>query len=98
MLEQLIKQHPEKYQPYDLLAQLLDDEARSLQRAKRVDEAKDIFPTAAANYAQRMLSNPNQVGTNLHLAELLREPLKPAQPTVSLLEDPPTQVPAPTPL
>src|SRR5437870_5807833 len=30
MLEQIIKQHPEKYQPYDLLAQDLDDEARSL--------------------------------------------------------------------
>src|SRR5438034_4805163 len=32
MLEQIIKEHPDKYQPYDLLAQVLDDEARSLQR------------------------------------------------------------------
>jgi hypothetical protein len=29
MLEQIIKEHPEKYQSYDLLAQVLDDEARS---------------------------------------------------------------------
>jgi len=26
MLEQIIQEHPEKYQPYDLLAQVLDDE------------------------------------------------------------------------
>src|SRR5438477_9537233 len=34
MLEQIIKEHPEKYQPYDLLAGLLDDAARSLEREK----------------------------------------------------------------
>jgi tetratricopeptide (TPR) repeat protein len=49
MLEQIIKQHPEKYQPYDLLAQVLDDEARSLQRAKRLDDAKAEFAKVAAN-------------------------------------------------
>jgi hypothetical protein len=32
MLEEIIKQHPEKYQPYDLLAGLLDDSARALER------------------------------------------------------------------
>src|SRR2546426_5620302 len=29
MLEEIIKEHPEKYQPYDLLAGLLDDAARA---------------------------------------------------------------------
>src|SRR5258707_12384685 len=58
MLEQLIKQHPEKYQPYDLLGQILDDEARSLQRAKRLDEAKAKFTKVAANYEQSLLINP----------------------------------------
>src|SRR4029453_17543711 len=52
MLEQIIKQHPDKYQPYDLLAQVLDDEARSLQRANRLDEAKAKFAKVATNYEQ----------------------------------------------
>src|SRR5207247_653514 len=59
MLEQIIKQHPEKYQPYDLLAQVLDDEARSLQRANRLAEAKAKFAKVAANYEQSLLINPN---------------------------------------
>jgi tetratricopeptide (TPR) repeat protein len=85
MLEQIIKEHPEKYQPYDLLAQVLDDEARSLQRAKRVDEAKATFAKVAANYEQSLLINPNHVGTYLHLAELLLGPLKNADRAVRLL-------------
>src|SRR5438876_5838017 len=87
MLEQIIKQHPEKYQPYDLLAQVLDDEARSLQRAKRVDEAKAIFAKVAANYEQSLLINPNHVGTYLHLSELLLGPLKDADRAVRLLTE-----------
>jgi len=87
MLEQIIKEHPEKYQPYDLLAQVLDDEARSLQRAKRVDEAKATFAKAAANYEQSLLINPNHVGTYLHLAELFLGPLKDADRAVRLLTE-----------
>src|SRR5437667_5067021 len=87
MLEQLIKQHPEKYQPYDLLAQILDDEARSLQRAKRVDEAKAKFAKVAANYEQSLLINPNHAGTYLHLAALLVGPLKDPSRGVQLLAD-----------
>ena len=49
MLEQIIKEHPEKYQSYDLLAQVLDDEARSLQRANRLEEAKAKFAKVASN-------------------------------------------------
>ena len=87
MLEQIIKQHPEKYQPYDLLAQVLDDEARSLQRAKRLDEAKAKFAKVAANYEQSVLINPNHAGTYLRLAELLLGPLKDAKRAVKSLED-----------
>ena len=87
MLEQIIKEHPEKYQPYDLLAQVLDDEARSLQRANRIDEAKAKFAEVAANYEQSLLINPNHPSTYLHLAELLLGPLKDADRAVKLLTE-----------
>jgi len=87
MLEQIIKQHPEKYQPYDLLAQVLDEEARSLQRAKRLDEAKAEFAKVAANYEQSLLINPNHAGTYLRLAELLLGPLKDAGREVKFLTE-----------
>src|SRR5437667_850178 len=87
MLEQIIKEHPEKYQPYDLLAQVLDEEARSLQRAKRIDEAKAKFAKVAANYEQSLLINPNHASTYLHLAALLVGPLKDPSRGVQLLAD-----------
>jgi len=87
MLEQLIKQHPEKYQPYDLLAQILDDEARSLQRAKRLDEAKAKFARVVANYEQSLLINPNRAGTYLRLAELLLGPIKDPGRAVKILTE-----------
>jgi tetratricopeptide (TPR) repeat protein len=85
MLEQIIKEHPEKYQPYDLLAQVLDEEARSLQRANRLDEAKATFAKVAANYEQSLLINPNHVGTYVRLAELLLGTLKDPERAVKLL-------------
>src|SRR5438477_2320324 len=87
MLEQIIKQHPEKYQPYDLLAQVLDDEARSLQRAKRLDEAKAKFAKVAANYEQSLLINPNHAGTYMRLADLLLGPVKDAGRAVKILAE-----------
>src|SRR6058998_2861883 len=87
MLEQIIKEHPDKYQPYDLLAQVLDDEARSLQRANRIEEAKAKFAKVAANYEQSLLINPNHPGTYLHLAELLLGPLKNAARGAQLLAE-----------
>ena len=44
MLEQIIKEHPEKYQPYDLLAGLLDDAGRALEREKKTEQAKAARP------------------------------------------------------
>ena len=87
MLEQIIKEHPEKYQPYDLLAQVLDEDARSLQRANRIEEAKAKFAKVAANYEQSLLINPNHAGTYVRLAELLLGPLKNADRAVQLLGD-----------
>jgi len=87
MLEQIIKEHPEKYQSYDLLAQVLDDEARSLQRANRTEEAKAMFAKVAANYEQSLLINPNHPSTYLHLAELLLGPLRDADRAVNLLTE-----------
>ena len=87
MLEQIIKEHPEKYQPYDLLAQVLDEEARSLQRANRIEEAKAKFTKVAANYEQSLLINPNHPGTYVRLAELLLGPLRNAERAVNLLGD-----------
>jgi tetratricopeptide (TPR) repeat protein len=85
MLEQIVKDHPEKYQPYDLLAQVIDEEARSLQRANRIEEAKMKFAKVAANYEQSLLINPNHAGTYVHLAELLLGPLKDPDRAVKLL-------------
>jgi tetratricopeptide (TPR) repeat protein len=87
MLEQIIKEHPEKYQPYDLLAQVLDEEARSLQRANKTEEAKAKFAKVAVNYEQSLLINPNHAGTYVRLAELLLGPLRDADRAVKLLAD-----------
>ena len=87
LLEQIIKEHPEKYQPYDLLAQVLDDEARSLQRENRLEEAKAKFAKVAANYEQSLLINPNHAGTYLRLAELLLGPLKDPERAVKFLAE-----------
>ncbi|MEY2563844.1 MAG: hypothetical protein QOH88_2037 [Verrucomicrobiota bacterium] len=85
MLQEIIKQHPEKFQPYDLLGQLLDDEARGLARNKQLDEAKAIFAKAAANYEQSLLINPGRPNTYLRLAELLIGPLKESERAVKIL-------------
>ena len=87
MLEQIIKEHSEKYQPYDLLAQVLDEEARSLQRANRLEEAKAKFAKVAANYEQSLLINPNHAGTYVRLAELLLGTLKDPERAVKLLDE-----------
>ncbi len=87
MLEQIIKEHPEKYQPYDLLAQVLDEEARSLQRANRADEAKARFAKVGANYEQSLLINPDHAGTYLRLAELFLGPLKDPERALKFLAE-----------
>ena len=87
MLEEVINQHPEKYQPYDLLAGLLDDTARSLEREKKTAEAKATFAKAAANYEQSLVVNPSRASPYLHLAELLLGPLKENERAVKVLNE-----------
>lgn len=85
MLEQIIKEHPEKYQSYDLLAQVLDDQARALQRDNKTVEAKAVFSKAAANYEQSLLVNPGHAITYIRLAELLLGPVKDPEHAVKIL-------------
>ena len=87
MLEEIIKQHPEKYQPYELLAGLLDDSARAFEREKKKDEAKAAFAKAAANYEQSLVVNPDRVSPYLHLAELLLGPLKESERAAKVLTE-----------
>jgi tetratricopeptide (TPR) repeat protein len=86
-LETIIQEHPEKYQPYELLAQLHDDEARALLRANQTDPANAEFKKAAQNYEQSLLINPNHAATYLRLAELLLGPLKQSERAVSILAE-----------
>src|SRR5205085_2755411 len=86
-LEAIIKEHPEKYQPYELLAQLHDDEARALVRANQTDSANAEFKKAAQNYEQSLLINPNHAATYMRLAELLLVPLKQSERAVSVLTE-----------
>ena len=86
-LDTIIKEHPEKYQPYELLAQLHDDEARSLARANQLETANAEFKKAAANYEQSLLINPNHPTTYLRLAELFLAPLKQGDRAVALLKE-----------
>jgi len=87
MLEAIIKEHPEKYQPYDLLAGLLDDAARALEREKKTEQAKAAFAKAAANYEQSLTINPGRASPYLHLAELLLGPLKENDRAVKVLSE-----------
>jgi tetratricopeptide (TPR) repeat protein len=86
-LDTIIKEHPEKYQPYELLAQLHDDEARSLARTNQLEAANAEFKKAAANYEQSLLINPNHPTTYLRLAELFLAPLKQGDRAVALLKE-----------
>ncbi|HEX8899329.1 MAG TPA: tetratricopeptide repeat protein [Chthoniobacterales bacterium] len=85
MLEEIIKQQPAKYQPYELLAQLFDEGGRALERANQSDQAKAQFAKAAANYEQSLLINPTRANTYLRLAELLIIPLKDSERASKLL-------------
>lgn len=87
MLQGIIEKQPTKYQPYDLLAQLLDEGARALERANQSEQAKALFAKAAANYEQSLLINPGRANTYLRLAELLIVPLKNSERAVSVLTE-----------
>lgn len=87
LLQAIIKEHPDKYQPYDLLAQVFDDKARAAVRENKKDEAATAFADAAKNYEQSLLINPSHVNTYVRLADLLIGPLKNADRAVDVLTD-----------
>src|SRR5947208_16366884 len=87
MLEAIIKEHPEKYQPYDLLAGLLDDAARAVEGEKKSDQANGMSPKAAAKYERSLIINPGRASHYLHLAELLLGPLKQNERAVKVLSE-----------
>lgn len=86
-LEQIIQEHPAKYQTYELLAQVLDDEGRALERNNQIEEAKTQFSKAAANYEQSLLINPTRITTYMRLAELLLGPVKEPERAVKVLSE-----------
>ena len=87
LLEEIIKERPEKYQPYELLAEVVDDQARALQRENKIEEAKVLFAKAAANYEQSILINPQRGITFIRLAEVLLGPLKQSEHAVKILTE-----------
>lgn len=86
-LEQIIREHPAKYQTYELLAQVLDDEGRALERNNQTEEAKAQFSKAAANYEQSLLINPTRITTYMRLAELLLGPVTKPERAVKVLSE-----------
>jgi tetratricopeptide (TPR) repeat protein len=83
----MIKEHPEKYQTYELLAEVYEDEGRTLERANQREEAKANFVKAAANYEQCLLINPTHSNNYLRLAELFLGRLKENDRAVKLLAE-----------
>lgn len=86
-LEAIIKEHPERYQSYELLAQLHDEEGRALARDKKEDAARAEFKKAAQGYEQCLLINPSRGVIILRLAELLLGALQQSDRAVPLLAD-----------
>ena len=87
MLQEIIQQHPEKYQSYELLGQVLEEEAKALIKDKKVDEAKATYAKAAANYEQCLLINPAQPDNYVHLAEVLLFNLRDNDRAVKVLRE-----------
>ncbi len=87
MLQEIIQQHPERYQPYELLGKVLEEDAESLRIAEKPKEAKAEFAKAAASYEQSILINAAQPDNYLHLAELYLTRLRDSQRAVKVLQD-----------
>lgn len=87
MLQEIVKSHPEKWQAYELLAGVLEDEARSFERANQPEKAKADFSKAAQNYEQSLLINPTRPTNYMRLAELLLGRLRENERAVKVLQD-----------
>ncbi len=87
MLQEMIQQHPEKFQPYELLGNVLEEDAKALVRAKKFDEAKAEYAKAAASYEQSLLINSAQPDQYLHLGEILLFSLRDNERAVRILQE-----------
>lgn len=87
MLQQIIRSHPEKWQAYELLAGVYEDEARAFDRNNQNDKAKADFSKAAQNYEQSLLINPTRPTNYLRLGELLLGRLRENEHAVRVLRD-----------
>lgn len=87
MLQEIIQQHPEQYQPYQLLGKVLEEDAAAFAKEKKPKEAKAEFAKAAASYEQSLLINAAQPDNYLHLAELYLTRLRENDRAVKLLQE-----------
>jgi len=87
MLQELIQQHPEKYQTYELLGQVFEEEGKARLKEKKPTEAKANYAKAAANYEQSLLINAAQPDGYVHLAEVLLFYLRDNDRAVRVLQD-----------
>ncbi len=94
MLQAIIQQHPEKYQPYELLGRVLEEDAKALAQDDRLEEARAAYSKAAANFEQSLLINAAQPDNYLHLAELLIGRLRENERAVRILQGARRQYPS----
>jgi tetratricopeptide (TPR) repeat protein len=87
MLEEIIKEHPEKYQSYDLLAQVLEDQGHAFEGENKPNDAKTAFAKAVANYEQSILINPGHALSYIRLARLLLVSVRDPERAVTILTD-----------
>jgi len=87
MLQEIIQLHPEKYQPYELLGRVLEEDAKALAQADKTEEAKAEYSKAAASFEQSLLINPAQPDNYVHLGELLLARLRENDRAVRLMQE-----------
>jgi tetratricopeptide (TPR) repeat protein len=87
MLQEIIQQHPEKFQTYELLGEVYEEEGKARLKEKNLDEAKANYAKAAANYEQSLLINSAQPDNYVHLAEVLLFNLRDNEKAVRVLQE-----------
>ena len=87
ILQEIMAAHPEKWQAYELLGGVYEDEARSFDRNNQPEKAKADFAKAAQNYEQSVLIYPNRPTNYLRLAELLLGKLRENERAVRILSE-----------
>jgi tetratricopeptide (TPR) repeat protein len=87
MLQEIIQLHPEKYQPYELLGRVLEEDAKALAQADKKEEAKAEYSKAAASFEQSLLINPAQPDNYVHLGELLLTRLRENDRAVRVMQE-----------